>query len=283
MEIYPDEGVAIFISVNTPNGGSLLDKLPSVLLDFFYPKTTPPTPHVEDATTEGEKVAGVYRALRGPTFRSEAAAVSYFNAFTVRALPSGNIVVGDDRRYRPLGGGVFAEIAGQDRNAFHEQDGRMRMFDSSGAFPSDRIGFFATGRWLGWIAGLAAALGLWAVAAAVERFVRSDRRGQGAIVVLDALSLLWLAAGAVFLAGANAWAKSGGSFLFDFPGFLYPIGCWALLVAAVATPVAAGVALVWLRPREWSRWLWLRNLATLGVYAALIVTLFEWRLLGFSS
>ena len=85
--------------------------------------------------SEGEKVAGVYRALRVPSFRSEAAAVSYFNAFTVRAAPSGNIVVGGERRYRPLGGGVFAEVAGQDRIAFHEQDGRMRMFDLSGAFP----------------------------------------------------------------------------------------------------------------------------------------------------
>ena len=137
MEIYPNEGVAIFISINTPNGGGVLDKLPGLLLDFFYPKTNRPPPPLaaEDAKAEGAKVAGVYRALRVPSFRSEAAAVSYFNAFSVRALPSGNIVVGGERRYRPLGGGVFAEVAGQDRIAFHEQDGRMRLFDLSGAFP----------------------------------------------------------------------------------------------------------------------------------------------------
>ena len=97
------------------------------------------------------------------------------------------------------------------------------------------------------------------------------------------MSLLWLAAGAAFLEGAHAWAKSGASFLFDYPGFLYPIACWALLVAAVATPVAAGVAVVWLRPTEWGRWLWFRNFATLAVYAVLIATLFEWGLLGFTS
>jgi CubicO group peptidase (beta-lactamase class C family) len=285
MEVYPDEGVAIFISVNTPNGGALLDKLPGLLLDFFYPKTNPPPPPLaaEDAKAEGAKVVGVYRALRVPSFRSEAAIVRYFNTFAVRVLPSGNIVVGGDRRYKPLGGGVFAAIADHGRIAFHEQDGRMRLFDSSGVFPSDRIGFFETGRWLRWIAGAAAAFGLWAIAAAVERRVRGDRRGRRAIVVLDALSLLWLAAGATFLAGADAWAKSGASFLFDYPGFLYPIACWALLAAAVATPVAAGLAFVWLRPTEWSRWLWFRNLATLAVYAALIATLFEWRLLGFAA
>ena len=159
----------------------------------------------------------------------------------------------------------------------------MRLFDSSGVFPSDRIGFFETGRWLRWIAGLAAALGLCAIAAAAERRLRGDRRGRRAIIVLDALSLLWLAAGATFLAGAHAWAKVGASYLYDYPGFLYPIACWALLVAAVATPVAAGLAFVWLRPTAWSRWLWFRNLATLAVYAALIATLFEWRLLGFAS
>jgi len=283
MEIYPDEGVAIFISVNTPNGGALLDKLPGLLLDLFYPKTNPPPPPAEDAKAEGAKVAGVYRALRVPSFRSEAAAIRYFSSFAVRALPSGAIVVGGDRRYKPLGGGVFAAIADRGRIAFHEQDGRMRLFDSSGVFPSDRIGFFETGRWLRWIAGLAAALGLWAIAAAAERRLRGDRRGRRAIIVLDALSLLWLAAGATFLAGAHAWAKVGASYLYDYPGFLYPIACWALLVAAVATPVAAGLAFVWLRPTAWSRWLWFRNLATLAVYAALIATLFEWRLLGFAS
>jgi len=285
MEIYPDEGVAIFISVNTPNGEALTDKLPSLLLDFFYPKASPSPPPLsaEEAKAEGAKVVGVYRALRVPSFRSEAAAVGYFNAFVVRALPSGNIVVGGERRYKPLGGGVFAAIADHGRIAFHEQDGRMRLFDSSGVFPSDRIGFFETGRWLRWIAGGAAALGLWAIIARVERRLRRDRRGWPAFIVLDALSWLWLAAGAAFLAGAQAWAKSGATFLFDYPGFLYPIACWALLAAAIATPVAAGVAFVWLRPTEWSRWLWFRNLVTLAVYAALIATLFEWRLLGFTS
>jgi CubicO group peptidase (beta-lactamase class C family) len=283
MEIYPDEGVAIFMSVNTPNGQALLDKLPGLLLDFFYPKTNPSPPPAEEAKAEGAKVAGVYRSLRVPSFRSEAAMVRYFSSFAVRALPSGNIVVGGDRRYKPLGGGVFAAIADHERIAFHEQDGRMRLFDSSGVFPSDRVGFFETERWLHWIAGLAAALGLLANAEAVERLVRGDRRGRRAIVVLDALSLLWLAAGATLLAGAHAWAKSDSSYLFDYPGFLYPIACWALLVAAIATPVAAGLAFVWLRPTEWSRWLWFRNLATLAVYAALIATLFEWRLLGFNS
>jgi CubicO group peptidase (beta-lactamase class C family) len=282
MEIFPDEGFAIFISANTPAGGTLLDKLPALLLDLAYPMTLPAAPRAKDAETEGARVAGVYRGLRVATYRSEAPLNRYFSGFTVRALPSGNIVVAGDRRYRPIGDGVFASIADHERIAFHERGGRMTMFDSSSAFPADRVGFFQTGRWLRWISGAAAILALWAIVAAVERFVRRDRRGRAAALVLDALSLLWLVAGALLLLGVYPWAKDDGSYLFTYPGSLYPIACWALLVAAIATPISAAIALFAWTPRDWSWWLWFRNGATLIVYTALIVTLADWRLLGFS-
>ena len=281
MEIYPEEGFAIFLSANTPAGGTLLDKLPDLLLDRFYPKTHPTPPRAKDGQAEAAKVAGDYRGLRVPTYRSEAPAIRYVSEFAVRALPSGNIVVAGNRRFKPLGDGVFGSTTDHERIAFHELDGRMRMFDASGVFPADRISFFETGRWLRWIAGAAAALALWAVVAAVERFIRGDRRGRAAAMVLDGLSLLWLAAGALLLVSTHSWADDQASFLFTYPGAIYPIACWALLVAAVATPVAAIFAFIRLRQTDWSRWLWFRNGVTLVVYAALIVTLFEWRLLGF--
>ena len=200
----------------------------------------------------------------------------------MRALPSGNIVVAGDRRYRPIGDGVFASIADHERIAFHERGGRMTMFDSSGVFPADRVGFFQTGRWLRWISGASAILALRAIVAAVERFVRGDRRGRAAALVLDASSLLWLVSGALLLLGVHPWAKDDGSYLFTYPGILYPIACWALLVAAIATPISAAIALFVWTPRDWSWWLCIRNGATLIVYTALIVTLADWRLLGFS-
>ena len=222
MEIYPDEGFAIFISANTPAGGTLLDKLPALLLDLAYPLTLPAAPRAKDAETEGARVAGVYRGLRVATYRSEAPLNRYFSGFMVRALPSGNIVVAGDRRYRPIGDGVFASIADHERIAFHERGGRMTMFDSSGVFPADRVGFFQTGRWLRWISGAAAILALWAIVAAVERFVRSDRRGRAAALVLDASSLLWLVSGALLLLSVHPWAKNDGSYLFTYPGSSTP-------------------------------------------------------------
>jgi CubicO group peptidase (beta-lactamase class C family) len=283
MEIYPDEGFAIFISANTPAGGTLLDKLPPLLLDLAYPMTLPAAPRAKDAETEGAKVAGVYRGLRVATYRSEAPLNRYFSGFSVRALPNGNIVVACDRRYRPIGGGVFASTTvDHERVAFHERDGRMTMFDSSGVFPADRVGFFQTGRWLRWISGAAAILALWAIVAAVDRFVRGDHCGRAAALAIDASSLLWLVAGALLLLRVHPWAKEDGSYLFTYPGILYPIACGALLAAAIATPISAAIALFAWTPRDWSWWLWFRNGATLIVYTALIVTLADWRLLGFS-
>ena len=48
MEIYPDEGVAIFISVNTPTGKPLLKALPSELLDTFFGAAPADPPRVAD-------------------------------------------------------------------------------------------------------------------------------------------------------------------------------------------------------------------------------------------
>ena len=282
MEIYPDEGFAIFLSANTPAGGTLLDKLPDLLLDFFYQSAHPAPPRAQDAQAEGAKVAGVYRWLRAPTYRSEAPPVRYVSEFAVRALPSGNIVIAGDRLYRPLGDGVFGSIAVPARVAFHELDGRMRMFDSSGVSPADRIGFFETGKWLRWIAGAAAALAMWAIVAAVERFVRGDRRGRAAAMVLDGLSLLWLATG-----GCSSSAPTPGrrikrptSTHIRGPFIPSPAGRCSSLRSPprlrrsspssdCARPTgAAGHGF--------------RNGFTLVVYAVLIATQFEWRLLGFS-
>ena len=282
MEIYPEEGFAIFVSANTPAGGTLLDELPELLLDLFYPTTVATPRRAKDAQAEAQKVAGVYRSLRVPAYRSEAAPVRYVSELAVRSLPGGDIEVAGSRLYKPLGEGVFGSIGDHDRIAFHDLGGRMRMFDPSGVFPADRIGFFETRRWLLWIFGAAATLALWAIVAAVERFVRGDRRGRAAAMVLDALSLIWLAAGALLLVSARSWAGDKASFLYTYPGTLYPIACWALLAAAVLTPVGAMIAFVRFWPTDWSPWLWIRNGVTLTVYAASIATLFEWRLLGFS-
>ena len=252
------------------------------MLDFFYPKASPAAPRAKDAQAEGAKVAGVYRWLRVPTYRSEAPFIRYVSEFAVGALPSGNIVIAGDVRYKPLGDGVFGSITVPARIAFHELDGRMRMFELVGGL-SCRPNRLLRERPLAALdrrrRGCACPLGGrrgWR--ALHSRGPPGARRGDG----LDALSLAWLAAGAVLFFSVRTWTSNNASYFFTYPGILYPIACSALLLITIATPVAAVFAFTRLRPTDWSRWLWCRNVATLVVYAALIVTLLEWRLLGFS-
>jgi hypothetical protein len=159
----------------------------------------------------------------------------------------------------------------------------MLMFDGSSEFPSRRIGFFESGQWLRIISSVAAAVAAFALAAAAERFVRRDRRGGAAIVLLDALSLLWLIGGGLFVFAVRPWIADQTTFLFTYPGRLYPKALWVLLAAAFATPLTAVITFGLLRPSGWSSWLWARNALTLLVFAALIATLASWRLLGFSE
>jgi hypothetical protein len=283
MEVYPDEGVGIFMSVNTPTGDALLNTFASVFLDAFFGPAPAGPPMVEEPQAEAAKVAGTYLGLRRPIFRSESPLLRYNGEFEVKALRSGNILVSGSDRYKPIGGGVFISTVGRERIAFHEAEGRMRLFDWSGAFPSDRIGYFRQWRWLRLIAGLAAAVAGLAIIAAIRRLVLVRSLPQAAELVITGLSFLWLIAGVLLGAAVWPWLKDPGSELFTYPGVLYPLACWALLAAAIATPVGAVLVFGLMRPAGWSTWLWLRQTATLIVYAVLILTLFDWGLFGFRS
>jgi CubicO group peptidase (beta-lactamase class C family) len=283
MEIYPDEGIAIFLAVNTPTGLPLLRTLPGALLDALFGPRPERSTRAADAQAEAAKVAGTYLSLRLPSYRSELPLLRYDGAFEVRALNSGDILIGGPNRYRPIGDGVFVATAGHDRAAFHERDGAMRYFDAFSVFPADRIGYFEQRRWLRLIGGVAAFAACWGLIEAGRRFVRGERTTQAAALILDALGLLWLAAGALTALALWPWIKDEDSTIFTYPGALYPGACWALLAAAVATPLAAILALGLWRPAGWGRWRWLRQSATLVVFAALAVTLYDWGLLGFRA
>ncbi len=283
MEIYPDEGVAIFVAVNTPTGDPLVATLPAALLDALKGAAPERPKRVADPQAEAAKVAGTYLALRRPSFRSEAPLLRYDNEFDVRALPSGDILVGGANRFRAIGAGEFAATSGRELIAFHESDGRMRFFDSEGAFPAERIDYFAQRRWLRLISVLAALAACWGLAHAARRLVRGDRRLQGAALILDGLALVWLAVGGLTTLAIWPWIKDGRSMIFTYPGALYPLACWALLVAALATPLAAVLALGPWRPTDWSRLRWLRQAATLLIFAAFSVTLYTWGFLGFAA
>ena len=281
MEIYPDEGVAIFISVNTPTGKPLLKALPRELLDTFFGAASAAPPRVADARAEAVKVEGTYRTLGLPSYRSERPLLRFLTAFDVRALSNGDILVNGLNRYQPIGDGVFIANDSEERIAFHQQDGHMRFFDAESILPADRIGYFQQNRWLQLIVAVAAFAAAWSVVAAVRRLILGDRRGRAASFVVDGLCVIWLAAGAMLAAALWTWSEDPNSAIFAYPGVLYPAACWSLLAAALATPLAAALAFGPLRPADWSRWLWFRGAATLIIFAGLGLTLLDWGLLGY--
>ena len=106
--------------------------------------------------------------------------------------------------------------------------------------------------------------------------------GGAATMVLDALILVWLAAGALLLVGARSWAGDKASFLYTYPGDALPNRLLGAACRRRLDPGCGDHRLPPISADHWSPWLWIRNGVTLAVYAALIATLFEWRLLGFS-
>jgi hypothetical protein len=133
------------------------------------------------------------------------------------------------------------------------------------------------------IAALTAFFSVCNVARAVRLVVRRERQGRAASLTLAGLGLLWLAAFALFYAAVRPWLTDQDSAIFTYPGGLFPIACWGLFAATLATPIAAVIALGPLRPAGWSWWRWTQQGAALIVFASLGATLFAWGLLGYSG
>ena len=285
LEIYPGPGVGIFVSVNTPSGLPLRETLSTALMAAFAGPATAAPPRVADSRAQADRVAGTYRSLRRPMFRTEAALLRLFATSEIEATPNGDIVVPQGTRlarYYPIGGGVFANVDGPDRIAFAQVGGRMRGFDSFSASPMERIDFFEGPAWLGALAALGVLTAIWGVAAAVRRLFKRNERGRTAGLVLDGLCLIWLVAFGLLAAGAAALGDQNTAVL-TYPGTVFPIGCWALMVAAVATPVAGLLVVFPARPRGWGAWRWTRQVVAMAVFLATGVTLFQWGLLGYSG
>jgi hypothetical protein len=282
MEIYPDAGIGIFVSVNTPTGLVLRETLPDAFMAAFAgPLST--LPRAPDAKAQAAAVAGSYRSLRLPHFRTERAVLKLFATSEVKAMPNGDIAVpggGRVERFYPTGGGMWAEVGGPERISFHRVHGRMMRFDPFSAAPAVRIGFFEGVSWLMIVASLGVVTALWGVASGARRAFRAGEAGRAAGWTQDALCLVWLAAFGLTAVGVTTLGDPNTA-VFTYPGRLLPIGLWALLVAAFATPLAALALVSPLRPRGWTPWRWARQVSALAVFAGLSLTLWAWGLLGY--
>jgi hypothetical protein len=148
--------------------------------------------------------------------------------------------------------------------------------------PADRIGFFQSPNWLGIVGGLGFVLAVWGVVAGIRRAIA--RRESAAAFAFDGLCLVWLVAMVTALLAMTPWlGPDQGAIVFNYPGGLFPIACWLLLAAAIATPIALLLALFLFRPKDWSWLRWTRAGLCVVTFGALAVTLWEWGFLGFSD
>ncbi len=285
MSLIPDLGLGVFISVNTPTGTPLRATLLNDILKEFYGIERPPITRVADPRAESTKYAGEYRGLRRPFFRTERAVFSLIpSVYTV--ADNGDLIAQAgpfSRRFAPVGDGVFEYVDGPAQIRFAQaDDGRMRLYDPYSAGPAERVTYFESSNWLliAVVFGALAALGF--VRGATFHLMR--RRADAASLAFGALGLLWLIAGGVTIAALLPWAgEDQGVVLLGYPGKLFPLGCWLLLIAAIATPLVMLAVAFPLRPKTWAWHRW--SFAGLGcvLVLAMAATLWDRGFLGFSG
>jgi hypothetical protein len=282
MVIDPDDGVAIFVAVNTPSGGPMLTALPVNFLSAFVGPPPPAPLRVADAKAESAKVVGQYEGLRRPSFRSERAFMRLLAGGEVTATKDGDILA-EGQRYYPIGQGQFQRAEGPGRIAFAETDGRMRLYDSASTNPSERVPWMESGEWLQVIILVGLFVAAWGGLSFWIKLGRKDEPGRRAGLVLDGLCLIWVAAFALFFVPLAPTLSDQGALVFGYPGKILPVALWALALAAAATPVAAVTAFGPWRPSGWSWWRWGKQGVAMAILLALAVTLLIWGFLGFSG
>jgi CubicO group peptidase (beta-lactamase class C family) len=282
MMVSRELGLGVFVSTNTDTGYRMLGPFSQALVREFYPATEEPV-RADAAKADAARYAGTYRPFRRAYHRTERAVLRLVGAVEISAAQNGDLIVTggpEPQRFLPLGGGVYRSATSPARGAFREAGGRMRLYDAWGLGPMERIGFFESSKWLGLIAGLGAVVALWGVTAGARRAIaRKETAGD---LLFDGLCLYWLAAFGLFAAALAPWVGSDESaIVFDYPGLLFPIACWALASAALATLLAIAAHFV-VRPK-WSWLRWLRAGSCASVFGALSLTLWSWGFLGYSG
>ena len=156
MDLYPDDGAGIFISLNS-NGGegadtnALRTDLTHAFADRYFPAESAPEVEPVDEETmreNAEMAEGTYTMSRN--FHSTFMSVLDIAAnFKFSALPDGRLLLetypstGEPTVYEQIGDHLWQDIAGQDRIAMRIEDGDVTAIVHDNAFtyipmPSDR-------------------------------------------------------------------------------------------------------------------------------------------------
>jgi hypothetical protein len=289
MLIVPNLDLGIFVSENTDGGLRLIEQLPYLI--GMYLQGQPQRPDVLSATRNDTHidVAGTYRGLRRPYYRTERAFFDLATT-TVEKTADGDLLISGLTpsfemdapqviRYTPADGGTYRELGGPNRIAFRQEQGRLLLLDPTGSEPLERIGFFAGPQWLLIIVVLTHLAAVWGTIQGVRDLRPRDRLPR--VALWSIVPSLWLGALVLAWISVATWLSDTDGLLTAYPGTLFPTACWLFSLAAIATVGSALFIGATRPPWRTRRWLF-TALATL-VFVACAATFRYWGLLGFSG
>jgi CubicO group peptidase (beta-lactamase class C family) len=291
LNLFPDDGVGLYLSVNSTGKAGAAGPIRSALLTEFTERYFPVTldsARVDSATAAQH--ARLFTGRYGSSRRSESSFLSLLNlAGQITVVPDtdGTLIVaglqglnGQPKHWREVQPFVWREVGGTERLAAKIENGRIVMFSVDEISPFMMflpVPWYASSTWLLPVLGiglgaLLLTLLAWPFAAIVRRRNRVAFPLQGRDAAAYRLIRF---AGLVLLVTLGGWLWTGArlsSDLFMLTPRLDPwlrALHWASLIVFVLVAIIAlwNIWVVWKRPRAWLSKLWSLLLAAgcLGV------------------
>jgi hypothetical protein len=267
MTLLLDEGVGLFISINSAGSGGGLFGIRETVIDAFmhryFPRTTPLEPVLANAREIAPRVVGSYTlSRRGETTLYRVAGLAL--PLAIEANPDGSIQIplltgtnGQPIRWYPIEPTVYRNTEGNMRLGFvtDSTTGEVTRVGFIGGHELHKVGLADSVRFNYWVIGLClavmiATLVLWPVAAIIRRRTGQplpddglSRRFRGItrLAVVVALSMVFGFAGFFSMAMDGGLRLNSGIDpvlrVFQLLGVL-------TLIGTVACVVAAGISLL---------------------------------------
>lgn len=282
LALLPERGVGFYLATNAPGGSKLRTGLWEAFLDRFYPAARAALAQEGMPMTH---YAGLYGSNRVAA-TTAAKVVALFQNLSVQVDDDALVTVyGDERRWLPRGGGVFADAEREGAElVFRDDGGRMAVY--VGDAPMEvfrRLRWFERPTFHAGLLGGASLLLLAGLIGLPLGAWRARRRGIEADVAAERTRWLAVATAGLILCGAVLFAAS-------MADPLRPVfGAPPLMVAALAVGVVAALAVAALLMMTVFVWLlgWWGTPTRLAVSAvtlaglAVVWQLNFWNLLGF--
>ncbi len=293
LTLIPSLGVGIFAAANTGESAPLVEGLPGAIVAALHSPALPQPVYGPGAAAAARALAGDYRDLRRPYFRTEHGLSDLLLDTThIGALANGDLsmssALGRPRELVPLGGGVYRNRDGSTRVAFRPLNGRTALFEPYADRALEPIGYFQSPGWDLTIVGVTSVAALAALVSAVLRRMNLGEKPRLARVVGACLGLAaaaWLIGFGLFAAtlAKSLTATDVEEIMFWYPPASLVAACWTFAAAAAFSVGALpGLALV-ARPQGWTVWRRASFALTLAIFLACALTLWGLGLLGFSG